>query len=107
LAGKYSTYQLNSSRSLSRFVRTQTNDRWRIELTDVPNRRNIQLHIGNFLADGIGCILIGSNLIQNLCVLTPGESKAAFDKFKLAFAKEAAKVGQRDVDTAVELIIRD
>lgn len=28
------------------------------ELTDVPNRPNIQLHIGNFLDDGVGCILI-------------------------------------------------
>jgi hypothetical protein len=87
------------------FVRTRTKDRWRIELIDVPNRPNIQLHVGNFAADGVGCILIGSNLKPDLCTLT--DSKAAFDKFKLAFAAAAAKLGQTDVDTPVELAIGD
>ncbi len=87
------------------FVRTRTKDRWRIELTDVPNRPNIQLHVGNFLADGVGCILIGSNLTPNLCTLT--DSKAAFDKFKIAFAAAAAKLGQPDVNTPIELAIGD
>jgi hypothetical protein len=87
------------------FVRKSTSDRWRIELTDVPNRHNIQLHVGNFLADGVGCILIGSNLKPDLCTLI--ESKAAFDKFKLSFAAAAAKLGQADDNTPVILTIRD
>jgi hypothetical protein len=89
------------------FVRTRTADRWRIELTDVPNRSNVQIHVGNFLADGVGCILIGSNLTADLCTLTPGQSKGAFDKFKLAFAASAAKLGQPDTDTPIELTIKD
>jgi hypothetical protein len=86
-------------------VRSRTNDRWRIELSDVPGRTNIQLHVGNFIADGVGCVLIGSNLRSDLCTLT--DSKTAFDKFKLAFAAAAAKKGQSDNDTPVELTIDD
>jgi hypothetical protein len=88
----------------SAFVRTETKDRWRIELTDVPNRSNIQLHIGNTLADGVGCIMIGSNL-QKECTLVEG--KAAFDKFKLSFAAAAARLGQQDKQTPIELWISD
>jgi len=86
------------------FVRTRTQDRWRIELV-VPGRTNVQLHVGNFLQDGVGCILIGSNLSEDLCTLV--DSKAAWNKFKLAFANEAAKLGQSDIDTPVELVIDD
>jgi hypothetical protein len=85
------------------FVRTKTADRWRIELTDVPGRTHVQLHVGNFVADGVGCILIGSNLKPDLCTLT--DSKAAFDKFKLSFAAAASKFGQSDSDTPVVLTI--
>lgn len=86
------------------FVRTRTKDRWRIELV-VPGRSNVQLHVGNFLQDGVGCILIGSNLTKDLCTLV--DSKTAWDKFKLAFTAEAARLGQKDVDTPVELVIED
>jgi hypothetical protein len=85
------------------FVRTETKDRWRIELTDVPKRPHVQLHLGNFVADGVGCILIGSNLTSGLCQLK--DSKAAFDKFKLAFSNAAARLGQSDTNTPVELLI--
>jgi hypothetical protein len=85
------------------YVRKNTSDRWRIELSDVPGRTNVQLHVGNFVADGLGCVLIGANLTKDLCTLT--DSKAAFDKFKLAFASAAAKKGQPDDQTPVELTI--
>jgi hypothetical protein len=87
------------------FVRTETKDRWRIELTDVPNRSNIQLHIGNTLADGVGCIMIGASLQDDLCTLVA--SKSAFDKFKLSFAAAAAMLGQNDTNTPIELWITD
>lgn len=87
------------------YVRTKTKDRWRIELTDVPGRTNIQIHLGNFLADGVGCILVGSSLTKNLCQLLDGEG--GFDSFKLAFAAAAARVGQKDADTPVEVAIED
>jgi len=87
------------------YVRKNTKDRWRIELTDVPNRENVQLHVGNFLADGLGCILLGSNLKSDLCTLT--DSKSAFDKFKVAFNEAAARLGQSDDDTPIELTIEN
>jgi len=90
------------------FVRTDTKDRWRIELDDVSvigknDRTNIQLHIGNFTAESLGCILIGTNLTKDLCQLE--DSKAAFDKFKLAFAKAAG--GQPDKKVAITVVITD
>ena len=87
------------------FVRVTTKDRWRIELIDVPQRTNIQLHIGNFIPDGVGCLLVGSNLSKDLCQLI--DSKSAFDKFKLAFAETAARLGQNDLVTPVELVVQD
>jgi len=87
------------------YVRKNTKDRWRIELIDVPNRENVQLHVGNFLADGVGCILLGSNLKSDLCTLS--DSKAAFDKFKIAFNEAAGKHGQTDDNTPIELTIED
>jgi hypothetical protein len=85
----------------SAFVRTETKDKWRIELRDVPKRGNIQLHIGNFVADSLGCILIGRNLTDNLCTLT--DSQAAFNSFKLEFAKAAG--GEPDSEVPVTVII--
>jgi hypothetical protein len=85
----------------SAFVRTETKDKWRIELRDVPKRGNIQLHVGNFVADSLGCILIGRNLTDNLCVLT--ESQATFNSFKLEFAKAAG--GEPDSEVPITVII--
>jgi hypothetical protein len=88
------------------FVRRTTKpDRWRIELTDVPMRDNVQIHVGNFIADGVGCILLGTNATVGACTLE--NSKAAMDKFKLAFATEAAKLGQPDDNTPIVLVIAD
>lgn len=85
------------------FVRTQTKDRWRIELKNVPDRSPIQLHVGNFISDGVGCILIGRNLSKDLCQLEEGQ--AAFDNFKVEFAKAAG--GQPDRDVQITVVIVD
>lgn len=59
-------------------------DQWRIELSDVPNRSNVQIHIGNTPADSLGCILVGSNIDNNsLCTLSG--SREAYTKLKKAF----------------------
>ena len=85
------------------FVRTETKDRWRIELTGVPKRGNVQIHVGNTLDDTVGCVLLGTDLGADMCTLR--NSKAAFDKFKLAFIKESGGAPEKDVEVIV--VIKD
>ena len=94
--------------SYTGFVRSDTKNRWRIELDNVSvegriDRTSIQLHIGNSTADSLGCILIGNNLTSDLCHLT--RSKAAFANSKLEFAK--ANGGEPDQKVAITVIITD
>jgi hypothetical protein len=81
------------------FVRTESKDRWRVELINVPGRGNVQIHVGNTLRDTIGCVLLGVDLGNDMC--TVKDSKTAFDKFKLAFAKESGGAPERDVEVMV------
>jgi hypothetical protein len=85
------------------FVRTTSKDRWRIELSDVPRRENVQIHIGNYVPDGVGCILIGRTVNKDLCSLE--DSKFAFDNFKVEFEKAAG--GAKDKDVQVSVVILD
>ena len=64
-------------------------------LQDVPGRKDVQIHIGNFPKDIRGCILVGEHRGVNQVV----HSKRAFDKFiarmggqnfRLAITKELA-----------------
>lgn len=51
------------------------------ELVDVPHRENIEIHIGNFKHDSLGCILLGTTIAmmdEERCVMG---SKAAFTRF--------------------------
>jgi hypothetical protein len=87
----------------SAFVRSENGSRWRIQLKDVPGRTDIQLHLGRSPANTIGCILVGSNADPDHCTLT--NEDAAWEKFKLAFAKAAG--GAPDHDVSILLSIDD
>jgi uncharacterized protein DUF5675 len=48
-------------------IRTDGAKGWRIELIGVPERANIQIHVGNTPADSKGCLLPGINIDDSLC----------------------------------------
>lgn len=48
-------------------LRYDKDDKWRIQLVDVPNRTGVQIHIGNVPKSTIGCILVGKSYEKNDC----------------------------------------
>ena len=48
-----------------------------VELKDVPNRRHIQIHTGNYNTDILGCILVGAGLKD---INQDGESDVIFSR---------------------------
>lgn len=59
-------------------------DKWRIEF-DVPGRPNVQIHTGNTTDNTAGCILVGMQLSADLCSISAGTSKPAYDALRTAF----------------------
>jgi hypothetical protein len=64
-------------------LRYDHTDKWRIELIGVPNRGNVQIHVGNYTKQTKGCVLLGENANTNACSVS--SSKSAYKKFKKAF----------------------
>ena len=58
-------------------------DGWRIQLTGVPGRDNVQIHTGNTPDNSEGCILVGLKLGDDLCSVI--DSKKAYDALRTAF----------------------
>lgn len=44
------------------FIRRNASRGTVIELLDVPDRTNVQIHAGNWTSDSLGCILVGTSL---------------------------------------------
>jgi Family of unknown function (DUF5675) len=86
----------------SAHVRYDHADAWRIELDDVPDRPNVQIHVGNFVANSVGCILVGSGLnASDPCTVTG--SNAAYTKLKNLFYGSDDPNSTPDKDISVEI----
>jgi hypothetical protein len=69
----------------SAFIRTDGRKGWRIELKDVPNRQNVQIHIGNFTSQIEGCILIGTIVDIDHCTVLNNYKHEAMKKLEDKF----------------------
>lgn len=56
------------------------------ELAGVPDRANIEIHVGNFASDSLGCILLGSDFGQFEGERGIVKSRAAFEAFMASMA---------------------
>jgi len=75
-------------------IRTDGKRGWRIQLENVPGRKYIQIHIGNFPKDITGCILVGTSVKDNeagKCHLV--DSASAIKKVETEFIIHDALLG--------------
>ena len=70
-------------------IRTDGNKGWRIELVGVPNRGNVQIHVGNYPSDILGCILVGLAWSTNMVT----SSDAARLNLKKAYEDAGSPLG--------------
>lgn len=72
----------------SAFIRADGKLGWRIELQNVKNHENVQLHVGNYAKDTEGCVLVAKSLVAHngTCALEGGTSKKAFADIQSAMA---------------------
>ena len=63
-------------------IRHDHKDKWRIELIGVPgNREHVQIHIGNYPRDILGCVLVGTEYTPDRVL----NSAVAYKKLKQAY----------------------
>ena len=91
-------------------IRTDGTKGWRIELKNVPNRTNVQLHVGNYTRETEGCVLLGLDVSSAkgaqgaTCALL--KSKEAFGKLQDAMQK-ASENGVSSQPLAITVSLRD
>ena len=74
----------------------------RIELEGVPQREKVQIHIGNFQADTIGCLLPGTGVSSDFSSVT--NSAKAMEILRDSLRKFEEKIRQ---SALIEVEIRD
>ena len=72
-------------------IRHDKADGWRIQLDHVPGpRTGVQIHIGNYPRDIVGCVLVGTQYGPD-CVFN---SHYAYNLLKAAYASSPSKVAR-------------
>ena len=56
-----------------------------VEITDVPNRSYILIHVGNYVKNSLGCVLLGRSITRMNEQLAVTHSRAAFKQFYKEF----------------------
>lgn len=70
-------------------LRFDHKDKWRIELLNVPgNRQNVQIHIGNYPKDVLGCVLVGTSFAADKVL----DSAKAYEKLKAAYREHPGPI---------------
>jgi hypothetical protein len=83
-------------------VRYDHADAWRIELDNVPHREHVEIHVGNWVFNSEGCILVGASLkADDLCVVL--DSKAAYSKLRNLFYGADTPNSMPDKDISVDV----
>jgi hypothetical protein len=75
-------------------VRTDGSRGWRLELQNVPNWTNVQIHLGNYPQDTRGCLLPGTSVKPGECSVLG--SAAAIQQVRTLFAAFGS-VGQTEI----------
>jgi hypothetical protein len=86
----------------SAHVRYDHPDAWRIELDNVPGREHVEIHVGNYVFDSEGCILVGASLkADDLCVVL--DSKTAYNSLRMLFYGSDTPNATPDKDISVDI----
>ncbi|WP_422351529.1 DUF5675 family protein [Flagellimonas sp.] len=83
------------------FLRYDKNDKWRLQLKNVPNRTGIQIHIGNYPSQIQGCVLVGEKVYNAKNSLA--NSAQAYNKIKRAFYGTDSPNSTPDVKIKVQI----
>jgi hypothetical protein len=78
---------------------------WRVELRDVPDRDNVQLHIGNYSRQTKGCILLGTRIAISGGTCATESSGAALEVVREAMQKASAD-GVSSQQLAITVVVR-
>lgn len=83
-------------------IRTDNGRGWRIELEDVPSRKNIQIHIGNYTSQIYGCTLVGTAVSINMCTISKSRDamktiEAEFLRFKTELCLDCLSSSQHEI----------
>ncbi len=76
-----------------------------VELKNVPDCTNIQIHKGNFISDTVGCVLIGMGKGTSTANPTLTESKAGVDAFMRTVSSMASLDSGRGAPTNLSVRI--
>ena len=85
------------------WIRKKGNRKWRIQLDDVPYRKDVQIHIGKYQRNTEGCILVGKEVIANGNKCSIADTNSVMD---LIFEEMKKFAASDDLNMTQEVNIR-